>query len=81
MATLRGHTQEVSKVCFSPGGHLILTASEDSTARLWQVDSGECSQLLRGHSDEVFSCAFNYNGDVIVTASKDNTCCIWKSHR
>ena len=58
--------------------HLLL-GSSDATCRLWDVDTGECRQILEGHTDEIFSCAFNYDGDTIITASKDNTCMIWKS--
>jgi WD domain, G-beta repeat len=46
--------------------------------RLWEVETGDCLQILEGHTDEIFSCAFNYEGDTIITGSKDNTCRIWK---
>jgi dynein assembly factor with WDR repeat domains 1 len=47
--------------------------------RLWDIDTGECLQMLEGHTDEIFSCAFNYEGDFVITGSKDNTCRIWKA--
>ena len=50
-------------------GNRVLTASSDRTARLWDVNTGECVQVLDGHSDEIFSCAFNYNGDTIITGA------------
>ena len=45
----------------------MLTASSDKTARLWDVETGQCSQILEGHTDEIFSCAFNYEGNTIIT--------------
>ena len=66
-------------VAFNPPGTRILTASSDKTARVWDVDTGDCLQILEGHTDEIFSCAFNYHGDTIITGSKDNTCRIWKN--
>jgi dynein assembly factor with WDR repeat domains 1 len=57
---------------------MVITASQDKTARLWDVKSGDCLQVLQNHSDELFSCAFNYDGDSIITGSKDNTVNIWK---
>lgn len=38
MMTLEGHTDEISKICFSPNGCLLLTASADKTARLWHAN-------------------------------------------
>lgn len=35
LATLLGHSGEVNKATFSPDGTLIVTASEDHTARVW----------------------------------------------
>lgn len=78
LAIMAGHVDEVSKVMFSPSGGLLLTASADKTARLWNSTTGICSQMLTGHEAEVFSCQFSYIGDAIVTCSKDNTCKIWR---
>lgn len=91
MMTLEGHTEEISKVCFSPNGSLLLTASADKTARLWHAngiseienenedDNGAlCLQTLTGHDNELFSCAFNYTGDAILTAGKDNKCKLYR---
>ena len=55
-----------------------MTGSSDKTVKLWDVDTGNCTQTLEGHKEEIFSCAFNYYGNTIITASKDNTCRIWK---
>ncbi|CAH8434772.1 unnamed protein product [Heterobilharzia americana] len=78
LSTLIGHEGEVSKVCFNSRGSLVMTASADKTARLWDSETGELKDILSGHTDEVFSCAFNYESDTIITGSKDNTCRIWK---
>lgn len=44
LATLTGHTGEISKVAFNPQGTELLTASSDRTCRLWDAESGECLQ-------------------------------------
>jgi len=78
---LVGHTASISKVRFNGQGTKILTASEDSTARIWDVETGDELQKLEGHSDEIFSIAFNYESDTIITGSKDNTCVIWRDQK
>ncbi|KAG7265976.1 hypothetical protein CRUP_022681 [Coryphaenoides rupestris] len=70
LVMLQGHQGEISKICFSPQGGRVLTASSDKTARLWDVASGRCLQVLEGHTDEIFSCSF-------ITGSYDRTCRIW----
>lgn len=38
--TLRGHSDVVYRVCFSPNGRVILSASEDGTMRAWDRTEG-----------------------------------------
>ncbi|MDT7806528.1 MAG: hypothetical protein QOJ70_341 [Acidobacteriota bacterium] len=36
ISTIRAHTEEINDVKFAPGGALLLTASYDSTVKLWE---------------------------------------------
>jgi dynein assembly factor with WDR repeat domains 1 len=45
---LKGHSGEISKVSFNPQGTKIITAGADSTARIWNAESGEELQVLEG---------------------------------
>lgn len=65
------------QISFNPQGTRVLTASADTTCKLWSVKSGDCLQTLTGHTEEVFACALNYEGNMMVTGAKDNTCRIW----
>ncbi len=75
--SLTGHTAEVDSVAFSPDGKKIVTASDDKTARIWDVSTGQCLHTLEGHTNWVWSAAFSPDGKKIVTASEDNTAKIW----
>ena len=61
---------------FSPDGKMIVTASEDGTARIWDAESGRVLRALE-HKDVVYAAAFSPDGKKIVTASRDKTARIW----
>ena len=56
---------------------LVLTASDDSTAKIWDVSTGECKQTFSGHSNLVWSAVFSADGLSVLTASSDATAKIW----
>ena len=58
---------------FSPDGRLIVTTSDDETARLWKASSGQLVVVLKGHTSNVRSAAFSPDGRRIVTAREDGT--------
>jgi WD40 repeat protein len=71
------HTAGFTSAAFSPDGKMIVTASRDKTARLWDVASGQQLRSLEGHTDAVYSAAFSPDGKMIVTASSDKTARLW----
>jgi WD40 repeat protein len=75
-----GHIGTVSEAIFSPDGKLILTASQDQTAKVWDTKTGMLLHTLRGHSKKVTSIRFSPDGKYIATASfSDNTCLLWET--
>jgi WD40 repeat protein len=75
---LSGHSAQVRTAVFSPDGGLILTASGDKTARLWDGVSGQpVGKPLQAHEDSVWDAEFSPNGSRIVTASRDKTVRQW----
>jgi WD40 repeat protein/serine/threonine protein kinase len=79
LKTLRGHTESILAVAYSPDGQQIVTASADRTAKLWVAASGTELLTLRGHTGAIRSVAFSPDGQRIVTGSWDNTAKIWDS--
>ncbi|WP_407681873.1 WD40 domain-containing protein [Pseudanabaena cinerea] len=73
---LLGHSGGVTSVAFSPDGKMIVTASLDSTIKLWNL-AGQEIQSFKGHSSIVSSVAFSPDGKTIATSSVDNTVKLW----
>ena len=54
-----------------------VTASRDSTAKIWCAGSGECLRTLEGHGGDVISAMFSPDGQEVLTASVDGSAKIW----
>ena len=74
-----GHEDALNSAVFSPDGQYILTASDDSTVRLWEQASGKPIMTYRGHERSVNSAVFSPDGQYILTASDDNTAQLWET--
>jgi predicted NACHT family NTPase len=91
--TLNGHNDFVTTCAFSPDGKWIVSGSDDSSFKLWDIDKGNEITTLKGHSKAAYklspkgdrinsgsiitSCAFSPNGKWIVSGDNTNTCTIW----
>ena len=67
----------VNTAVFSPDGEYFLTASNDSTASVWNVKTGELVTEPLEHEGSVISAAFSHDGRYIVTVSSDKTARVW----
>ena len=75
--TLTGHTASVVGCAVSPDGAWIVSASEDSTLKIWDSDTGGERTTLTGHTALVNGCAVSHDGAIVVSAGGDSTLKIW----
>jgi WD40 repeat protein len=81
LAQLDEHRSWVSSAVFSPDGKLVVTASDDGTARVWEwrEATGHTVEELRGHASGVRWAVFSPDGKWVVTTSWDNTARVWEA--
>jgi platelet-activating factor acetylhydrolase IB subunit alpha len=65
--TFSGHRSPITRVAFHPIFSLIATASEDSTIKIWDWETGEFERTLKGHTKEVKDVDFNARGTYLGT--------------
>lgn len=75
--TLKGHTDTVKTLAFSPDGKILVSGSSDDTLRKWDTSTGSMLRKLAGHSNDIKTVAFSRDGKMIASGSKDATVRLW----
>jgi TIR domain/WD domain, G-beta repeat len=74
---LKGHSLRVQSAAFSTDGKWVVTASEDTSVRIWDAESGKEIAILKSHTFPLSSAAFSGDGRRVATASRDYAARIW----
>ena len=74
---LRGHTGFITRIAWSPNGHLIASPSDDNTIRIWDAEKKECIAVLREHNETVYCVAWSPDGKRVASGSWEGTVRIW----
>jgi pre-mRNA-processing factor 19 len=79
VSTLSGHTKRVNDVLFHPSGEVVLSCSQDKTARIWRSSTSGYtnSHVVKVHTEDVTAISLHATGDYLATASLDRS---WGFH-
>ncbi len=77
LSSLSGHSGRVARVEFHPSGKYLASASDDTSWRLWDVQTGTQLLLQEGHSRGVYAVSFNTDGSLLASAGLDSIGRIW----
>ena len=73
-----GHSSAVNEVMLSKDGRFVITASKDSTTRIWDVENKICRHLLEGHTDSVIGIRIEAACGMLLTFSLDHSLICWE---
>jgi WD40 repeat protein len=75
---LAGHAGAINSVAFSADDGMVVTASQDGTARVWDTGTGQQTAVLEGHDQGAFHAAVRGDGRAIATSDGRGTVRIWQ---
>jgi WD40 repeat protein len=75
---IRGHSNQVSSVMFSPDWRHVVSGSDDTMVQAWDADTGSAiTGPLKGHTHSVISVGFSPDEKLVVSRSWDYMVLIW----
>jgi WD40 repeat protein len=77
VATMTGHRRPLQGLTISDDGRQLLSASDDATAKLWELADGRLVTSFEGHAGPVGRATFAPGGRFVATASADGTAKLW----
>ena len=74
---MRGHTEAVLDIAFSPDSLLLASGSSDGKLLLWQVDNGVLLSTLAKQSDSINSVTFSPDSLLLVSGTEEGSIQFW----
>jgi len=76
-STRSDYHEPIASIVYSPQGDLLASASKDSTVRLWDVETGDCRNILIGHTGAIQIVMYSPQGGQVVSGGEDGSLRLW----
>lgn len=76
---LKGHSHFINDLQLSQDSRYVLSASWDSTLRLWDIKKGQTLRRFVSHTRDVLSVAFSPDNRQIASGGRDKALKIWNT--
>ncbi|MDQ6693298.1 MAG: hypothetical protein M3014_02620, partial [Chloroflexota bacterium] len=76
-SALEGHTGVMNRASFSPDGRFVLTASEDGTAKIWDIAGRHVVRTFAANSGRVAAAVWSTDGKSVATGGAGSAVRIW----
>jgi WD40 repeat protein len=78
ITTLRGHSNGVLALAYSPDGKRLVSGSLDGTVIVWDLATGRPLLSFRGHAASVLAVALSPDGKRLVTGGDEAPATVWE---
>uniref|UniRef100_A0A8C5BSE0 WD repeat and FYVE domain containing 2 n=1 Tax=Gadus morhua TaxID=8049 RepID=A0A8C5BSE0_GADMO len=78
VTTFKGHTGNVTALCWDPGQRVLFSGSSDNSIIMWDIGGRKGTAIeLQGHNDKVQGLCFASHTRQLISCSSDGSIVIW----
>ena len=77
MCNFDGHVGPVYLLCWSVDSRFIISGSQDSTMKLWDMKTRKLMLDLPGHADQIYALDWSVDGAYVASGGKDRQVKLW----
>ena len=77
LRTLEGHAEGINAIALTSDGTRIISASDDHTLKVWDLQTGSLLLTLTGHTGIVTAVTIASDGSYLISGAWDHTLRVW----